>query len=539
MRRFITSICFACIILTLFSCSKQKEKTIEKTIEEVAVTKTVEKEDEENIPSSMKEKSTSNKKTSSTTKEKQAKDEETTSAIEDIEVNENDLASSQLFYEEESKLDKKSQNVNESNDDFILDILDSDTAQEEDKTDTPTEEEVIVEEREPIIVKQATNLKASYNGSKNLVTLTFTDPTDEGYSYLRISENGKDMGLKVKSGRSSVSFKPLSLSKNTYKLTSYSIYDDKGETSNSATVDAYMFTSIDIPQTRTKGTGSILTITVKGTNFLHSYAKSAIQVKYPLILECSEIKIIDNETLTFDYKVPDKVGDFKLKVECGDDSIIGDIKITPSPELLTIVRDRNIPVGIIVGYTKAGVGIGMGLRQGSNLQWALENSKGFTTMFKENISIPSVVGAHSAKKAIFTKDIDGYDNWSNITKRDKKCLNSDGSINDSYVKENYPLFYSALHYKDFPLVPEKYKTGWYVPTVKEMCEIYKNKDALNEILARYNGDLINNDFYWTSSQNDEKASSAIAVRFQNGAIFKYYDKSNAIYSRYLREFPNL
>ncbi|MBQ5637990.1 MAG: DUF1566 domain-containing protein, partial [Alistipes sp.] len=45
--------------------------------------------------------------------------------------------------------------------------------------------------------------------------------------------------------------------------------------------------------------------------------------------------------------------------------------------------------------------------------------------------------------------------------------------------------------------------GWYLPAVEELDTIYKVKDKVNRTLSKMGRDKIQNDFYWSSTEEDE------------------------------------
>ena len=105
--------------------------------------------------------------------------------------------------------------------------------------------------------------------------------------------------------------------------------------------------------------------------------------------------------------------------------------------------------------------------------------------------------------ATFTGDTDGSDNWEYIKSRD-----AEGTA-DAVVAENYPAFNWVNKYNTAYKTALGGKTfAWYMPSLAELCEVYKNRIIINKSLAKIYG-LANgssyadaklaDDWYWSSS----------------------------------------
>lgn len=139
---------------------------------------------------------------------------------------------------------------------------------------------------------------------------------------------------------------------------------------------------------------------------------------------------------------------------------------------------------------------------------------------------------HLTDTYVFTGDKDGSDNWSQLVEYIKK----NGLPNDtapvanaeSFNDQNYPAFYFAKDYKDYSRVdyiqsptlslfgsnePERifrethlgegYKDGWYVPSIVELFQLWKNKDIVDTAITVCGGDSLEDNGYMSSSQYEE------------------------------------
>ncbi|MBR1404256.1 MAG: DUF1566 domain-containing protein [Treponema sp.] len=88
---------------------------------------------------------------------------------------------------------------------------------------------------------------------------------------------------------------------------------------------------------------------------------------------------------------------------------------------------------------------------------------------------------------------------------------------------NYPAFnYVNTYASTFELTGE-YANGWYMPTLAELCGIYRNNDTLNAVLDALGLTHLHSSYYWSSSQSANKNYDAWAVDFSSGTV-SYRDK---------------
>lgn len=175
---------------------------------------------------------------------------------------------------------------------------------------------------------------------------------------------------------------------------------------------------------------------------------------------------------------------------------------------LAIVDDSNFPIAVIAGLKDDGTALGVGVhRSSSPLQWAADVAPGYTTKFLDIVSMQD--------GATFTGDTDGTDNWVVISVDD-----SQGAVD---AEKNYPAFSFVNTYAETYNLQGDYASGWYMPSIAELCTIYENREVINTSLQKIfelNKDAAMNgletNWYWSSSQADAEDDYAWFVHFVNG-----------------------
>lgn len=204
--------------------------------------------------------------------------------------------------------------------------------------------------------------------------------------------------------------------------------------------------------------------------------------------------------------------------ESGNDSVssqyeIGDMVLADGSVIkgtdLTAVDSSNAPIAVIAGFKEDGTAFGVGVhRSDTPLQWAADDSAGYVTGFAENV-------CRQESDLIFSGDPDGSDNWAVICARD-----SEGAAD---AAANYPAFYFVNSYAETYHLTGDYASGWYMPSISELCRIYQNREAINKTLqhiyglddqAAMNGLEMN--WYWSSSQAGAEDDHEWFVHYFNG-----------------------
>ena len=150
-----------------------------------------------------------------------------------------------------------------------------------------------------------------------------------------------------------------------------------------------------------------------------------------------------------------------------------------------LIFSDGLVEGIVFGKNEEGIPLYVSIDKVQNLQWAVENSAGAVT--KINAIAAKIANSTDFANIEFTGDTNGSDNFDEIIAL---------SINDnSFSIENYPIFAFASNTGD----------NWYIPTAKEIFDLYSEKDLINKKLAELQKDpLFEDGHWWTSSQGAKK-----------------------------------
>lgn len=150
-----------------------------------------------------------------------------------------------------------------------------------------------------------------------------------------------------------------------------------------------------------------------------------------------------------------------------------------------LIFSDGLVEGIVFGKNEEGIPLYVSIDNVQNLQWAVENSVGAVT--KINAIAAKIANSTDFANIEFTGDTNGSDNFNEIIAL---------SINDnSFSIENYPIFAFASNTGD----------NWYIPTAKEIFDLYSEKDLINKKLAELQKDpLFEDGHWWTSSQGAKK-----------------------------------
>ena len=150
-----------------------------------------------------------------------------------------------------------------------------------------------------------------------------------------------------------------------------------------------------------------------------------------------------------------------------------------------LIFSDGLVEGIVFGKNEEGIPLYVSIDNVQNLQWAVENSIGAVT--KINAIAAKIANSTDFANIEFTGDTNGSDNFDEIIAL---------SINDnSFSIENYPIFAFASNTGD----------NWYIPTAKEIYDLYSEKDLINKKLAELQKDpLFEDGHWWTSSQGAKK-----------------------------------
>ena len=170
----------------------------------------------------------------------------------------------------------------------------------------------------------------------------------------------------------------------------------------------------------------------------------------------------------------------------------------------------NPAVAVVAGFNKDGQVLGLGLKNCAEVAWAKGNTTGCTTSFKEIITEYS---KNTSSGYDFNGDSDGSNNWDYIC-----SIDTEGTDTAEKIAENYPAFNFALNYGTSQGYTDELANGWYIPSIVEMYEIYKNKDTVQASLTKVEGFTLSSNWYWSSSQYSKKDSCVDIMLFSDGSV---------------------
>ena len=171
------------------------------------------------------------------------------------------------------------------------------------------------------------------------------------------------------------------------------------------------------------------------------------------------------------------------KAKAVGDIVFSDGSATPyreGSELTEVQKSKAIAVIFYVGTelnsdvdgvadTTTTRTLGVGLVHDKHI-WCTESANAV------NINITTIQCPHSGSSGTltFTGDKNGSDNLEQIG----AYLLANGSSDDTAIEENYPAFYFAKKYatrEGSHVSGTDYEKGWYLPTVAELFQLWKNR----------------------------------------------------------------
>lgn len=317
--------------------------------------------------------------------------------------------------------------------------------------------------------------------------------------------------------------------------------------------DVPKFTSFDIPYVSSTKSGNAVTAKIIGKNFDAPNIDfgnfiAICSSKSSIVSTTSFTKRRDN-VIYATFTIPDTVGEYEITVKYGLNSIKGTLKVldfsnsSVGDVLLndgTIIaynsdinnftdEQKQKAVGVMYGFNEYGIPAGyLGIHNSStgidsgNYSWGAEKWVAYDTSnsytnFIDIECYPSNTGGGAANFSSFIGNTDGCDNWSYICSVD--------SVGTKKSEENYPAFYYVNNYSKVFGITGIYSERWYLPSLPELCYIFRNKIILNSVLEKLSGDLLYDGEYWSASYcSEDKYCSCLSwyVDMSSGAINYQY-----------------
>ena len=319
------------------------------------------------------------------------------------------------------------------------------------------------------------------------------------------------------------------------------VYFDGKKDAKTADVQLYedpVITNIAIPRAGISYAGNTLPVTITGKNFTAPLINAASFSGTGATF--TNFKVISDTKATAEVSCPYTAGEQTVTVYCKTASQTGTLfvkdysswtagKIILSNNTVVdtgsymAIDPANPPVAVVCGTNVYGAAIGVALRTGGYWKWVKENTTGYTTKFEGIICSPNTYEASTATD--FSGDKDGSDNWDYIC-----SIDPEGTANAAV---NYPAFDWVNKYNTtYASKLGNARPAWYMPSIAELCDVYKNKDVINASLSKikaldgtYADANLGTRYFWSSSQHPNISSHVWIVEFGSGNLnydFKYY-----------------
>ena len=326
--------------------------------------------------------------------------------------------------------------------------------------------------------------------------------------------------------------------------------------------DVAKFTSFEIPTVSITKEDSTVKTVIFGENFDTPSVKSGIITatcsSKPSIVANPSFTIINDNVISATFTIPGTAGDYDVTVTCGANSITGSLKAkdfstySAGDVLLndgTIIpydannlsftdEQKQKAVGILYfneydapcGYL--GIYTSEYGTTPKKYKWTVEGTKAYDADFNDiNCYASNDCEPETAVTSIITGDTDGSDNWDYICSIDPV-----GTADAAII---YPAFNYVNNYASTSGLTGDYATGWYMPSLPEMCYIYRCKDKLNEVLyALRSTPMGDGSSYWSSSQCYDDMGGTWIVHFGEGGVIIPGARTNDCYVCAVRHLTN-
>ena len=190
---------------------------------------------------------------------------------------------------------------------------------------------------------------------------------------------------------------------------------------------------------------------------------------------------------------PDSVGDI----------VFADGTATAWREGLTLTEEQKKAAVAVIFYVgtecsdrggRRVLGVGLAQEQ-DGLVWCTDDANAY----RENITPILCEADGDAGALTFTGDKDGSVNLEQIG----AFLRENGIPDDTEYKSLYPAFYFAKNYAKADgsnVRGTDYAGGWYLPSLAELYQIWKNRATVNAAIALCGGRQFGDCWYWSASQ---------------------------------------
>ena len=203
-------------------------------------------------------------------------------------------------------------------------------------------------------------------------------------------------------------------------------------------------------------------------------------------------------TITVTQATPSYIGSkAPSEAKALGDIVFTDGSATPYSADLTLTAEQKAAAVAVIFYagsasdTLGAKTLGVGLVQGENLAWAQTDTNGYTN--KITTLLATKTSGSNADDATFSGN--GANDGSGSLAKLK------GAVSD-YSEANYPAWAWIEGYAATAnLTGTSYESGWYIPSIGEVCALHKAKAVVNNSIQKIGGTQISAKWYWSSSQD--------------------------------------
>ncbi|MBQ3671712.1 MAG: DUF1566 domain-containing protein [Treponema sp.] len=201
----------------------------------------------------------------------------------------------------------------------------------------------------------------------------------------------------------------------------------------------------------------------------------------------------------------------KVSPDAVGDIVFNDGSAEAYSDSLTLTTEQI--AGAVAVIFDAASKKGVGLRQGTSKAWAATSTPGYTT----NISTLATTkdSGSTPADAVFS-GAGATDGSGSLAKFRTAVGVADGTALSS---TDYPAWAFVESYATTASLTGPYASGWYMPSIAELCKLYQAKTDVNNSLNKITGATqLSTSVYWSSSQDESSRLSAWYVYFGSGDL---------------------
>lgn len=168
------------------------------------------------------------------------------------------------------------------------------------------------------------------------------------------------------------------------------------------------------------------------------------------------------------------------------------------------IKDKAVAV-IFRAKTETAPALGVGLQQ-TECAWCTTDASAY------NVDIQAT---RCMQDSTNPSSFDGLEDGGWAIDNIVDYLKNNGYAEDlsSSLQNNYPAFYYASSYGTSNAFTGDYQSGWYLPTVAELYELYVSKTMVNAVLEWCGGDIIQDENYLSATQDSTSIKCASTLSF--------------------------